>query len=204
MASSLVILQCLHFNIPSSLFSWNMLSAHFSILGNFYRTYYMFFALSNQNYKGKSKRIHYSGSIITQDGNMVDILREHDRSIQEAVRKARCPTRTESCKMDEWGRTVNAGPKTPDVRSSKSWNGSTAFFHKASLERGKLIRTTADVEKMMLGHMVDIFQQLKINTRILAKTSLPSEMIRAFVWNVYCWAWKNLWGGCLRNTSQGL
>jgi len=53
------------------------------------------------NYKGKSKRIHYSGSIITQDGNMVDILREHDRSIQEAVRKARCPTRTESCKMDE-------------------------------------------------------------------------------------------------------
>jgi hypothetical protein len=135
---------------------------------------------------------------------MVDILREHDRSIQEAVRKARCPTRTESCKMDEWGQTVNAGPKTPGVRSSKSWNGSTAFFHKASLKRGKLIRTTADVEKMMLGHMVDIFQQLKINTRILAKTSLPSEMIRAFVWNVYCWAWKNLWGGCLRNTSQGL
>lgn len=53
------------------------------------------------NYKGKSKRIHYSGSIITQDGNMEDILREHDRNIQAAVRKARCPTRMESCKTDE-------------------------------------------------------------------------------------------------------
>ncbi|CAM0874917.1 unnamed protein product [Alopecurus aequalis] len=41
------------------------------------------------NYKGKSKRIHYSGSIITPDGNMEDILREHDRNIQEAVREAR-------------------------------------------------------------------------------------------------------------------
>lgn len=41
------------------------------------------------NYKGKSKRIHYSGSIITPDGNMEDILKEHDRNIQEAVRKAR-------------------------------------------------------------------------------------------------------------------
>ena len=49
----------------------------------------MFFIFVDQNYKGKSKRIHYSGSIITPDGNMEDILREHDRNIQEAVRKAR-------------------------------------------------------------------------------------------------------------------
>ncbi|XP_047085387.1 probable serine/threonine-protein kinase At1g54610 [Lolium rigidum] len=53
------------------------------------------------NCKGMSKRIHYSGSIITKDGNMEDILREHERNIQEAVRKARGPIRTESCKRDE-------------------------------------------------------------------------------------------------------
>uniref|UniRef100_A0ACD5W959 Uncharacterized protein n=1 Tax=Avena sativa TaxID=4498 RepID=A0ACD5W959_AVESA len=53
------------------------------------------------NNKSQSKRVHYSGSIITTHGNMEDILREHDRNIQEAVRKARAPTRTGSCKKDQ-------------------------------------------------------------------------------------------------------
>uniref|UniRef100_F2EAJ2 [RNA-polymerase]-subunit kinase n=1 Tax=Hordeum vulgare subsp. vulgare TaxID=112509 RepID=F2EAJ2_HORVV len=42
------------------------------------------------NYKGKSKLIHFSGPLATQDGNIEDMLKEHERNVQEAVRKARC------------------------------------------------------------------------------------------------------------------
>jgi len=40
------------------------------------------------NYKGKSKIIHFSGPLITPDGNLEDMLREHERNVQEVVRKA--------------------------------------------------------------------------------------------------------------------
>ncbi|XP_062197334.1 probable serine/threonine-protein kinase At1g54610 [Phragmites australis] len=41
------------------------------------------------SYRGKSRRFQYSGSMITAKGNMEQMLKEHERNIQEAVRKAR-------------------------------------------------------------------------------------------------------------------
>ncbi|KAL6634567.1 hypothetical protein ACP70R_027238 [Stipagrostis hirtigluma subsp. patula] len=38
---------------------------------------------------GRMKRIHYSGPLMPPGGNMEDMLREHERQIQQAVRKAR-------------------------------------------------------------------------------------------------------------------
>ncbi|WVZ74997.1 hypothetical protein U9M48_023105 [Paspalum notatum var. saurae] len=38
---------------------------------------------------GKNKRIHYSGPLVPPGGNMEDMLKEHERQIQQAVRKAR-------------------------------------------------------------------------------------------------------------------
>uniref|UniRef100_A0A0E0CM24 [RNA-polymerase]-subunit kinase n=1 Tax=Oryza meridionalis TaxID=40149 RepID=A0A0E0CM24_9ORYZ len=38
---------------------------------------------------GRNKRIHYSGPLVPPGGNMEDMLREHERQIQQAVRKAR-------------------------------------------------------------------------------------------------------------------
>ncbi|XP_052144223.1 probable serine/threonine-protein kinase At1g54610 [Oryza glaberrima] len=38
---------------------------------------------------GRNKRIHYSGPLVPPGGNMEDTLREHERQIQQAVRKAR-------------------------------------------------------------------------------------------------------------------
>ncbi|KAL5843353.1 hypothetical protein ACOSQ4_009311 [Xanthoceras sorbifolium] len=41
-------------------------------------------------YVPKKNRIHYSGPLMPPGGNMEDILKEHERQIQQAVRKARC------------------------------------------------------------------------------------------------------------------
>ncbi|KAF0932144.1 hypothetical protein E2562_008675 [Oryza meyeriana var. granulata] len=38
---------------------------------------------------GRNRRIHYSGPLVPPGGNMEDMLREHERQIQQAVRKAR-------------------------------------------------------------------------------------------------------------------
>ncbi|CAL4981689.1 unnamed protein product [Urochloa decumbens] len=46
-------------------------------------------SVDTKNYKGKSKRYQHSGSMITEKGNMARMLREHEKNIQEAVRKAR-------------------------------------------------------------------------------------------------------------------
>ncbi|XP_020111597.1 probable serine/threonine-protein kinase At1g54610 [Ananas comosus] len=40
-------------------------------------------------YGGKIKRIHYSGPLMPPGGNVEDMLKEHERQIQQAVRKAR-------------------------------------------------------------------------------------------------------------------
>ncbi|XP_012704076.1 probable serine/threonine-protein kinase At1g54610 [Setaria italica] len=40
-------------------------------------------------YKGRSKRYQHSGSMITEKGSMEQMLKEHEKNIQEAVRKAR-------------------------------------------------------------------------------------------------------------------
>jgi hypothetical protein len=40
-------------------------------------------------YKGKSRIYQHSGSMITAKGNMERMLKEHEKNIQEAVRKAR-------------------------------------------------------------------------------------------------------------------
>ncbi|KDO51718.1 hypothetical protein CISIN_1g006004mg [Citrus sinensis] len=44
---------------------------------------------SNMGYVPKKNRIHYSGPLMPPGGNMEDILKEHERQIQHAVRKAR-------------------------------------------------------------------------------------------------------------------
>ncbi|KAK3158214.1 hypothetical protein QOZ80_2AG0134290 [Eleusine coracana subsp. coracana] len=44
---------------------------------------------SSAGFGAKNKRIHYSGPLMPPGGNMEDMLREHERQIQEAVRKAR-------------------------------------------------------------------------------------------------------------------
>ncbi|KAJ3696765.1 hypothetical protein LUZ61_000470 [Rhynchospora tenuis] len=44
---------------------------------------------SNVGYGVKNKRIHYSGPLMPPGGNMEDMLKEHERQIQQAVRKAR-------------------------------------------------------------------------------------------------------------------
>ncbi|OEL20004.1 putative serine/threonine-protein kinase [Dichanthelium oligosanthes] len=42
-----------------------------------------------ENHGRKYKRIHYSGPLMPPGGNIEDMLKEHERHIQEAVRKAR-------------------------------------------------------------------------------------------------------------------
>ncbi|EAY86300.1 hypothetical protein OsI_07672 [Oryza sativa Indica Group] len=46
-------------------------------------------ALDSDGFGGRNKRIHYSGPLVPPGGNMEDMLREHERQIQQAVRKAR-------------------------------------------------------------------------------------------------------------------
>ncbi|KAH0452411.1 hypothetical protein IEQ34_019710 [Dendrobium chrysotoxum] len=41
------------------------------------------------SYGGKNKRIHYSGPLMPPGGNIEELLKEHERQIQQAVRKAR-------------------------------------------------------------------------------------------------------------------
>jgi len=40
-------------------------------------------------YGSKAHKIHYSGPLIVPSGNMDQMLKDHDRQIQEAVRRAR-------------------------------------------------------------------------------------------------------------------
>lgn len=40
-------------------------------------------------YGSKGNKIHYSGPLIVPSGNMDQMLKDHDRQIQEAVRRAR-------------------------------------------------------------------------------------------------------------------
>lgn len=42
-----------------------------------------------QGYVPKKNRIHYSGPLVPAGGNIEDMLKEHERQIQQAVRKAR-------------------------------------------------------------------------------------------------------------------
>lgn len=44
---------------------------------------------STMGYGGKNKRIHYSGPLMPPGENIEDMLKEHERQIQQAVRKAR-------------------------------------------------------------------------------------------------------------------
>ncbi|KAJ6793093.1 putative serine/threonine-protein kinase [Iris pallida] len=44
---------------------------------------------TTMGYVNKNRRIHYSGPLMPPGGNMEDMLREHERQIQQAVRKAR-------------------------------------------------------------------------------------------------------------------
>lgn len=40
-------------------------------------------------YGSKGHKIHYSGPLLVPSGNMDQMLKDHDRHIQEAVRRAR-------------------------------------------------------------------------------------------------------------------
>uniref|UniRef100_A0A0A8ZIY5 Uncharacterized protein n=1 Tax=Arundo donax TaxID=35708 RepID=A0A0A8ZIY5_ARUDO len=44
---------------------------------------------TSAGFGGRNKRIHYSGPLMPPGGNMEDMLREHEKQIQQAVRKAR-------------------------------------------------------------------------------------------------------------------
>ncbi|XP_058097638.1 probable serine/threonine-protein kinase At1g54610 [Magnolia sinica] len=44
---------------------------------------------STVGYGGKKNRIHYSGPLLPPSGNLDEMLKEHERQIQQAVRKAR-------------------------------------------------------------------------------------------------------------------
>lgn len=50
---------------------------------------FLLYFRSDQKYKGKKSKIHYSGLLIKPDGNLDVVLREHERNIQEAVRQTR-------------------------------------------------------------------------------------------------------------------
>ncbi|KAF4390323.1 hypothetical protein G4B88_024329 [Cannabis sativa] len=45
--------------------------------------------LTREGYVQKKNRIHYSGPLVPPGGNLEDVLKEHERQIQQAVRKAR-------------------------------------------------------------------------------------------------------------------
>nr|QYW07104.1 cyclin-dependent kinase like 5 [Dimocarpus longan] len=49
---------------------------------------------STMAYVPKKNRMHYSGPLMPPGGNMEDILKEHERQIQQAVRKARGTNKT--------------------------------------------------------------------------------------------------------------
>lgn len=51
--------------------------------------YLMYVNCCAQDHGRKYKRIHYSGPLMPPGGNIEDMLKEHERHIQEAVRKAR-------------------------------------------------------------------------------------------------------------------
>lgn len=42
-----------------------------------------------QGYGTRIRRIHYSGPLMPPGGNIEDMLKEHERQIQQAVRKSR-------------------------------------------------------------------------------------------------------------------
>ncbi|AQK71799.1 probable serine/threonine-protein kinase At1g54610 [Zea mays] len=44
---------------------------------------------ASAGFGGRNKRMHYSGPLVPPGGNMDDMLKEHERQIQQAVRKAR-------------------------------------------------------------------------------------------------------------------
>lgn len=45
--------------------------------------------LLHQGYATKKNRIHYSGPLMPPGGNLEEMLKEHEKQIQHAVRKAR-------------------------------------------------------------------------------------------------------------------
>lgn len=49
----------------------------------------MFCILVQLGYGSKGHKIHYSGPLIVPSGNVDQMLKDHDRQIQEAVRRAR-------------------------------------------------------------------------------------------------------------------
>lgn len=50
---------------------------------------FMFQLFLQLGYGSKGHKIHYSGPLLAQAGNMDQMLKDHDRQIQEAVRRAR-------------------------------------------------------------------------------------------------------------------
>lgn len=58
------------------------------------------FAKEPVGYVSRKNRIHYSGPLMPPGGNIEDILKEHERQIQEAVRKARLEKSGTKGKLD--------------------------------------------------------------------------------------------------------
>jgi len=49
----------------------------------------VFFTMLQAGYGSKGYKIHYSGPLLVPSSNMDQMLKDHDRQIQEAVRRAR-------------------------------------------------------------------------------------------------------------------
>ncbi|KAF9670536.1 hypothetical protein SADUNF_Sadunf13G0079300 [Salix dunnii] len=62
---------------------------------------------SSTVYVPRKTRIHYSGPLMPPGGNMEEILREHDRQIQQAVRKARLEKSGTKDNLDGYGQLHN-------------------------------------------------------------------------------------------------
>ncbi|KAJ6763562.1 PROTEIN KINASE SUPERFAMILY PROTEIN [Salix purpurea] len=62
---------------------------------------------SSTVYVPRKTRIHYSGPLMPPGGNMEEILREHDRQIQQAVRKARLEKSGTRDNLDGYGQLHN-------------------------------------------------------------------------------------------------
>lgn len=72
----------------------------------------------------KKNRIHYSGPLMPHGGNMEEILKEHERQIQQAVRRARMDNQargTQALRTDRWLILVMQGSWAASGPSLNSW-----------------------------------------------------------------------------------
>lgn len=58
-----------------------------------------------QGYVSMNNRMHYSGPLMPRGGNLEEMLKEHERRIQNAVRRARSNKTKAKINFDDNGQT---------------------------------------------------------------------------------------------------